>query len=202
VKIRQALELVRFRGSAKYWERRYKRGGTSGSGSYGDHATYKARFLNEFVAAHDIRTVVEFGCGDGNQLALAEYPAYLGIDVSETAVRACIDRFSGDPSKSFAAMSVLDDPAGFIRAELALSLDVLYHLVEDDVFDRYMRSLFGAATRFVVIYATDDDRSTFVPHVRHRRFTGWVAANTGWALAEKMGRPEAAFEDFFTFMHP
>lgn len=37
---------------------------------------------NDFVRARGIDSVIEFGCGDGAQLALAEYPAYGGIDVS------------------------------------------------------------------------------------------------------------------------
>ena len=37
----------------------------------------------------------------GNQLALADYPRYLGIDRSPTAVRRCIARVRGEPTKSF-----------------------------------------------------------------------------------------------------
>jgi hypothetical protein len=73
------LSLLRqraaFRGSARYWERNYAGGGTSGAGSYDALALGKAVFLNEFVRAHEIGSVIEFGCGDGNQLSLADYPA-------------------------------------------------------------------------------------------------------------------------------
>jgi hypothetical protein len=41
------------------------------------------------------------------------------------------------------------DHQGLFRAELGLSLEVIFHLVEDDVFDVYMRHLFASATRFV-----------------------------------------------------
>jgi hypothetical protein len=36
-----------FRGSARYWELNYARGGTSGAGSYGAPAEGKAAFLND-----------------------------------------------------------------------------------------------------------------------------------------------------------
>ena len=75
-----------FEGSQEYWERRYAGGGTSGAGSAGRLAAFKAQFLNDFVRAHDVTSVVEFGCGDGNQLALAAYPRYLGLDVSPASL--------------------------------------------------------------------------------------------------------------------
>jgi hypothetical protein len=46
-------------------------------------------------------------------------------------------------------------PADLGRFDLELSLDVIYHLVEDEVFDAYMRSLFAHAGRFVVIYSSN-----------------------------------------------
>jgi hypothetical protein len=80
------LSLLRqqlgFNGSSSFWERNYARGGTSGSGSYGAFAQAKAAFLNEFVHQHDLQSVIEFGCGDGHQLSLADYPRYVGLDVS------------------------------------------------------------------------------------------------------------------------
>jgi hypothetical protein len=68
--------VLHFKNSAQYWEDRYVNGMTSGSGSYGRLAEFKAEFLNEFVADHKISSIVEFGCGDGAQLALAAYPKY------------------------------------------------------------------------------------------------------------------------------
>ena len=54
--------------SSRYWQKRYQRGETSGAGSYGRFAEYKAEVLNRFVAANGIVRAAEFGCGDGNQL--------------------------------------------------------------------------------------------------------------------------------------
>ena len=74
-----------FRHSAQYWDDRYRLAGNSGAGSYGRLADFKANVLNEFVAREKIASVVEFGCGDGNQLSLSRYPRYTGFDVSEHA---------------------------------------------------------------------------------------------------------------------
>src|SRR6185369_13409893 len=82
-----------FGGSADYWERRYTEGGTSGAGSYHRLALFKAEVLNEFVARQGIRSVIEFGSGDGAQLELANYPRYVGVDVSKAAIETTRARF-------------------------------------------------------------------------------------------------------------
>lgn len=195
-----------FAGSRDYWETRYASGSNSGVGSYGKFAEFKAEFLNEFVATQSIGSVIEFGCGDGNQLSLAHYPAYLGFDVSPTAVAACRARYAGDASRRFA---LVEDYAGE-TAELSLSLDVLYHLVEDEVFDRYMARLFDAATRHVIVYSsnTDEAAETASPHVRHREFTRWVAAQRpAWRLVRHVPNRypytgdyrTGSFADFYVF---
>ena len=164
---------LEFTYSDKYWDERYLRGGNSGAGSYGRLAEFKAKVLNDFVARHGITSVIEFGSGDGNQLTLARYPAYTGVDVSEAAVQACIAHFTQDPTKTFLTMKEYDGR----RAELSLSLDVIYHLVEDETYEVYMATLFRASERLVIVYASNTDEQTTTPHVRHRKFTEWVAAN-------------------------
>jgi len=195
-----------FRESASYWEERYARGDNSGVGSYGKFARFKADTLNAFVAEQRVGSVLELGCGDGNQLKLARYPRYLGFDVSPTAIEACRKRFAGDEAKSFARM---DEYKGE-QADLALSLDVIYHLVEDEVFEGYMRTLFGAALRYVIVYASDFDDTSGRdgPHVRHRKFTAWVQRNVpGWKLVRHVpnafpftgDHTTGSFADFFVY---
>jgi SAM-dependent methyltransferase len=164
-----------FPGSASFWETVYRQGGTSGPGSYGRLAEFKAQILNDFISTRAIRTTIEFGCGDGAQLQLAQYPAYVGVDVAPGAIERCRAQFAGDPTKRFYGSDELPKDLGTF--DLALSLDVIYHLVEDSVFDAYMRRLFSSAERFVVIYASNYDRLTPATHVRHRAFTAWIAQN-------------------------
>lgn len=183
--LRRRLGVWTFTGSESYWQRRYRSGRDSGAGSYGHLAEFKAEFLNAFVAEHAIQSVIEFGCGDGNQLALATYPEYLGFDVSETAIEQCRRRFADDRTRAFRLMQ---DYAGE-TAELALSLDVIYHLVEDGVYEDYMRALFAAAERYVIVYSSDSDENSRLqsPHVRHRRFSAWVERECrGWRLLRRV----------------
>ncbi|HZT94452.1 MAG TPA: class I SAM-dependent methyltransferase [Gaiellaceae bacterium] len=199
---RRVAAALRFRSSHAYWEDRYAAGGTSGPGSYAAQARYKADFLNRFVRENRIASVVEFGCGDGNQLALAEYPRYLGLDVAASAVKRCIETFRHDGSKSFMACDLrfVADRARFLHAELGLSLDVVFHLVEDDVFEAYMHGLFAASDRFVVIYASDREARDLGRHVRWRTFTPWIEKSvTGWELLRLEPAPIAEYQDFHVF---
>ena len=199
------LSLLRqrmtFRGSARYWERRYAEGGTSGSGSYGALGEGKAAFLNDFVRRHEVDSVIEFGCGDGHQLSLAGYPRYIGLDVSRSAIALCQRRFADDPAKSFFLYdgACFTDRAGLFTADLAISLDVIYHLTEDAVFEAYLTHLFAAAARFVIIYATDREIAGTAPHVRNRHFTPWVATQRpDWQLLQ-VTPGSGSGHDFFTF---
>jgi hypothetical protein len=199
-----ARQRLRFGGSGNFWERRYADGGTSGGGSYGRLAEAKASFLNAFVAAREVDSVIEFGCGDGNQLSLAKYPSYIGLDVAPTAIGLCQERFASDRSKSFFRYdgSCFTDHAGLFAADLAVSLDVVYHLVEDEVFDTYMSHLFAAARRFVILYSTNILLSGTGPHVRHREFTLWIKEKRAeWRLSEVVEGPATgvARADFYVY---
>lgn len=167
------LPLFGFRGSSDYWRKRYRLGGDSGAGSGGISADYKAQVLNRFVADQGIRDVVEFGCGDGRQLQLAQYPSYVGLDISAEAVERCRQTFAGDATKRFFVIGDHDTR----RADLALSLDVVFHLVEDSTYFAYLDQLFAAAARFVAIYSTvAPEAGKTLRHVRHRAVAQDVAA--------------------------
>src|ERR671913_732501 len=95
-KIKHTLFAEPFHGSESYWIKRYASGGNSGVGSYNKLAAFKAEVLNDFVRQNNVRSVIEYGCGDGNQLKLAEYPFYTGFDVSPEALALCDNLFHSD----------------------------------------------------------------------------------------------------------
>lgn len=200
------LREMSFKNSADYWDRRYRKGGTSGAGSYNRLARFKADFLNGFVEAYQISSVIEYGSGDGGQLKLACYPSYVGVDVSATAVEMCREMFRNDTSKRFEKPYAI---AKGTMADLSLSLYVIYHLVEDSVFEAYMQQLFESARRFVIVYSSNLDQGWPAKHVRHREFTRWVAQNKPeWLLHSKIKNDypydpadaeQTSFADFYVF---
>ncbi|NBM16475.1 class I SAM-dependent methyltransferase [Streptomyces sp. GC420] len=207
-----------FPGSLNYWEHRYSSGGDSGAGSQDALARFKAEVLNSFIAENDVTSVIEFGCGDGRQLELAEYPRYLGLDVSPTGLDLAHARFSDDRTKSFLLYEPRHffDSAEFIRADLTLSLDVIYHLIEDEIYELHLSHLFAASTRFVALYTSDDSELNAptghsAPHVRHRPVTHDVARRfPHWRLRKKTrnrypytenAQVATSFADFFIYEH-
>lgn len=184
VKLRHSVRppLV-FRDSVQYWEDRYSSGGTSGSGSYGRLAIFKAKFLNEFVAEHNIKSVVEYGCGDGAQLELAMYDEYTGFDVSRTAVAMCSKKFAREPKYEFFHTSEISSKEGSF--DLSLSLDVIYLLIEDEAFYGYMSRLFGSASKYVIVYAYNFNTNYEAKHEKGREFLMWSEENAlDWKLID------------------
>ncbi len=184
--------------SAGYWEHRYKNNGTSGAGSYGEPALYKASVINQFVTDNGITSVIEFGCGDGNQLKLFHFPRYTGLDVSATAINNCRDIFKNDTTKQFHLYETGNWTGE--NYDLSLSLDVVYHLLENTIFEKYMRDLFAAAKIYVIIYSWEKKDSQ-LQHVRYREFNQWIQENiAGWYLHETIpNRQPIPACDFFIY---
>lgn len=193
-----------FLGTVDYWEQRYRDHGTSGMGSYGVFARVKARFINEYIRANGIRSVIDFGAGDGNQLRLLQIPQYIGLDTSQTAIERLRQQFAGDQTKQFVLQNgeaAFDDPRW--RAELGLSLDVIYHVVEDEIYERYMRDLFRCARSHVIIYSSNrEPRWRFSEHVRDRRFSEFVDRHfPEWRLEQTSRNPLGPLSrsDFYVY---
>lgn len=189
--------------SAGYWEARYRSGGNSGAGSRGRLAAYKAGFINGLIEANSVRRVTDFGCGDGHLLSMLRVAEYTGLDVSAAALARCAERF---PRHAFLPFARAGEAS---PADLCLSVDVIFHLVEDDVFAAYIAALFAGAERLVLIYASNADQDWPAPHVRHRRFTRHLAErHPAWRLCAHLPNPfpydpaapdETSFADFFVY---
>jgi len=187
---RDNLKAV-FPGSKDYWIQRYERGGNSGAGSYGILAEYKARVLNQFVVENEVYSVIEFGCGDGNNLSLFDFPNYIGLDISNLVIEKNRKKFRNELSLAFLASNDLHKFT--FRADLTLSLDVIFHLVEDVVFESYMNILFDASSTYVIIYSSNVEYAHPDQHVRHRKFDEWIEKNRPeYELFESIENPHKA----------
>lgn len=195
--------------SSKYWENRYKNGGNSGAGSYNHLAQFKAEVINDFIKENMINNILELGCGDGNNLSLYNIKTYYGVDVSQKAIDICKKRFKDDSSKKFFTLiefkKIYKD---IIRAEVTISLDVIYHLIEDSIFSEYMSNLFKYTNKFVIIYASNKNEGHCL-HVQHRKFTDWINDNEkDWKLKKYIPNKypynekkpqDTSFADFYIY---
>lgn len=171
---------------ANYWDRRYARGRTSGAGSEGELAAAKAAHVRNIIDREQVSSIIDWGAGDGHVLGLIRPQVpYHGIDVSRIAVTRLQRMF---PQHSF---SLATNYRGN-RADLALSLDVIFHLVNELDYEVYMQRLFGSAERLVLIHATDHDGGQTSRHVKWRHWTADVAqwfGLAGWQLVERPDDP-------------
>ena len=72
------------------------------------------------------------------------------------------------------------------NVDLMISLDVIFHLVEDDIFNDHMRQLFNSKSKYVIAYSSDfDSKRKF--HVRHRKWTNSISKN--FILIKKTNTP-------------
>ena len=161
--------------SKKYWNDRYVKGHTSGLGSYNDLAQIKGDVINNFIEKNEIKSILDYGVGDGNQLKLfnTENLIYTGIDVSEFIISKCKEEFKDDKTKKFIHVDNIDNE---LKGELVLSCDVIYHLIEEHVYKEYMENLFLMSKKYVIIYAPNINYDEAV-HVKKREFIEYIFDN-------------------------
>ena len=69
------------------------------------------------------------------------------------------------------------------KVDLTVSLDVLYHLIEDIVYENYIKNLFNSESKFIIIYSCNfEDDGTFAKHVKPRKFTDHQFINQKYDL--------------------
>lgn len=160
--------------SKLYWEDRYKNGDNSGLGSYGDEANFKSNYINNFIKNFDIKSINDFGCGDSNQISMfAGFEKYTGFDISKTILNLCKDKFKSDNRFTF-----VNNTNDMSLSDVTFSLDVTYHVVEDEYFNEYMHNLFRLTNKYVLIYSINSDNSSgFAEHLKNRKFVDWVNIN-------------------------
>ena len=163
-----------------YWEQRYADGGNSGSGSQGDLAQAKADHINTVLRRDDVTSVVDWGCGDGTLLSLLDLDTvrYVGVDVSASAIQ-----LSAQKRPEVALVLWREGADIYFSADLALSIDILFHFPDDDEYDKYLAALFRSSRRYVLIHNAEHGPDPH-EHVRWRpvssdvrqRFPNWDMA--------------------------
>ena len=182
----------KFINSSQYWEDRYYYGGNSGSGSYYKNAAEKADYLNAKIDQFDIDTIVDIGCGDGNNLKLFKIQNYYGFDVSKTIISQNKREFKNDRSKQFLIIDEnFDKNLSNIRNQknikkiICVSFDVIGHLVEDEIYDNQLKSFDLVNPDYLIISNFDVEREydLSVPHIKGRNYSRDLL-NRGWKLVD------------------
>lgn len=146
--------------SKEYWNNRYKGGGNSGYGSYGEQLNKKLNWLKGL----SVNSITDIGCGDFNfgKNLMEIYPKadYFGFDISEVVVAKNKQLY---PQFTFSSEGIVP------QADLVLCIDVLFHLLDDAEYERMLVSLEKVWTKYLVVtaYERNEDLGN---HVKIRNF--------------------------------
>ena len=138
-----------------YWNNRYQNGGNSGEGSYNDYATHKASVVNNLINKDNINIISEYGCGDGNQVGLFKgFKEYHGYDISPYIISKCKEVY-----KNRADMYFYYEKSELPKSDLSLSLDVIYHIMDDKDLENYLIFMFNNSDKYVLIFSSNHDNN-------------------------------------------
>ena len=138
--------------SRVYWDRRHATAAELGSGghiSMGEsenamlYAVRVARLLEVLGTQAEPQSplrVLDAGCGKGHfSRAIASFGHRVdGIDTSEVAIAVCRDR--AGPAESYAVSALRDWTVPHLY-DVVVSIDVLYHLMDDEEWETSVRHL-------------------------------------------------------------
>lgn len=160
----------------KYWEYRYKTGGNSGAGSYGDCANFKAAIISSYIKSNNVKSVIDLGVGDGNVLTLLDdqYQDYYGLDISKVIIKNVEKKFPHRKFYHYNGSLKEYQKLKIPPADLVLSLDVIFHLTDDQVFDSYMNILWQSSRKAMIVYSSNNEMPSKANHVKHRKWTDWL----------------------------
>ena len=173
--------------SKEYWEDRYRSGRNSGSGSYGRLAAFKLGVLNDFIGENGISSLLDFGCGDGNIAKDIIVDSYVGYDVSAKAVEMCKELYAKDDKK-------FTNNLPNENADLCISFDVIFHLIEDGIYHEYIKNLFKHSDKYVIIYSSNVEHEGSYIHFMNRSFIGDVDLNK-WELIKMVKNKYPLLDD-------
>lgn len=146
-----------------YWDNRYKNGGDSGYGSYGPQLVNKLNWIKNNIK--DIKSICEIGCGDfnlGSKLCCIFNAQYLGFDISQFIV----DRNNFLYQQYFKLMDHDKVP----KSDLLVCVDVLFHITDEQEYERMLNTLKNKWTKYLVMTAYERDDNETASHVKIKKF--------------------------------
>jgi len=140
-----------------YWEDRYRKGGTSGEGSIGEYRKWKWEIIDKY--AKSINDVIDVGCGDLSFWEGRNFPNhYTGIDISQTIIER---NRKARPNLTFLCSSA-EDYLNIGTARIVFCLDVLFHIMEDSVYEKVLSNLTRYSSDWIFIFTwSKNPSSTF-----------------------------------------
>lgn len=178
--------------SRTYWQHRHtlRKGDwrANGAGSTGIWLDTKRAWVNSLLEESGGGSLLDLGCGDGLVADGFQVEGYTGVDLVPAAVAAARERFAGRPGW---AVLLLDEwEQMMLPVDVAVSMDVILHLIEDAAYFEHLAYLFEVAEHRVGICSTDFEAPA-EGHMRHHQFSIDVEDHfPRWTLVRRAVQPE------------
>jgi hypothetical protein len=168
---------------------RYLTGGNSGTGSVSKYSNDKAYVINSFIQNNTIHSIVEWGVGDGKQLSKYDFNQvnYVGYDISKYIINK-LNKVNKNENYKF----LLSNQYHNEKYDLALSIEVIFHLIDDSIYENYMARLFNSSQKFVIIFSTNFN-SNVDAHCMHHEIKSYISKHFKEFVLEK----EEFIESFY-----
>lgn len=129
----------------------------SGGGSNPENNTEYIQFLQEFLKEKEIKSVVDFGCGDWQFSQFIDWSGidYYGIDCVESVIIDNISKFKKDGVNFFNMSEIV----GY-KADLLILKDVLQHWTNESI----IKFLNNVLSKFTYILITNSKGSENYQH--------------------------------------
>jgi len=129
------------------WDNHYKSGGKSGDPlDYAKARDWKHNIIAKYC---DIKSnsIIDIGCGD-LQFWQGRKPAkYIGVDISQTIIDSHKLKY---PDRTFICAS--SDKTLDISADMVMCFDMLWHIIDDEVYMKTLENIKKYSKRYIVIY--------------------------------------------------
>jgi SAM-dependent methyltransferase len=125
-------------------------GELSGGGSYGRVADQYIAFLTAFIKEHDVRSVLDIGCGDFNIGAriAPQVARYFAIDVSARIIDRNRSRFASMSNVEFRQVNACTEP--LVQTDLVTVRQVLQHLTNAQI-EMILKNIERTSPQFTLV---------------------------------------------------
>lgn len=183
----------------RYWERRYRDGGSSGAGLPAERKFLVDR-VTAAVAEYQVQSILDVGVGSGELacLILAAAPEdlrYTGLDISRSGVQ--LARRKVPASMRLEVADVVAAP--FPPRDMVLCFNVHYHVATDERAAMLVRNVLTSASKVVLFLTWNEvilDRGPLAPHCHYRPLQ--VAPDSGFTVAEATSLPGSPHKTLYT----
>lgn len=108
--------------------------------------TSSSEFIDFLLSNFNFHSSLNIGCGNGREMEILKEKgkASIGIDISESAVKKCVDN-----GRVAAVASILDIPFSENEFDITVTSDVIEHLKEEDLIRAFNESFRVCKSNFI-----------------------------------------------------